>query len=445
MATPRRPITCTPPRCRRRLLSWPAAAALLLLALLAAAALLAERRRQPAGRGAQAGATAAAAAEPARSPGGRKTAAANRRPATAADRSRRRLPPATAPAAQPPLRQPGIMAGDVAALPPRAADEAADDTRRDGREPAVFAALRAGRGRPVPAAVAELARAIAAGCADDAARARAIYDWLTENIRYDVQEWAHITGGGEEYVHAHDPLSVLERGTTVCAGYAWLFNAMAESVGLNATFLIGDVRGYRGTADDELVSAFKHAWNAVLIDGRWRLLDATWGARQTGEADDASGLSRRDYYFDTPPRQMIFDHLPESPEWQLLPEPLPDESVFRSLPNLKPSFFTHGLRLGNAFADTLLTAPGEGGVIVVEAPEKVQVAATLGRLAAGAPAVPAPVLRNGTRHDIVVGPLAAGEYLLRVYSRAGEDERPFECSADFVVRVTTESPPEASP
>ena len=328
-----------------------------------------------------------------------------------------------------PLPIPGTAAGGVGGVtsaPPAAALAAREELP-------VFAALRASRGQPIPPEVAELAQQITQGATNEAMRARALYTWITEHIRYDVQEWAHITGGGSAYMNAHDPLSVIERGTTVCAGYAWLYDAMARSVGLDSTFLIGAVRGYRGTPDDALVSAFKHAWNAVRVDGDWRLLDATWGARQTGEAA-ADHQARQAYYFDTPPRQMIFDHLPESPDWQLLDEPLPDAKAFHTLPNLKPAFFQHGLRLGNAFASTVTAEAAAGGRLIVTAPGHVQVAATLGPLDGRAAPRAIPVAEAGERRDIQIDPLEPGEYILRVYSRRPEDTR-FTCSADFVLRA----------
>jgi hypothetical protein len=297
----------------------------------------------------------------------------------------------------------------------------------------VFSALRASRSHPIPAEVAALARKITEGCTNDAARARALYDWLTANIRYDVAEWAHITGGGDQYMNAHDPMSVLARGTTVCSGYSWLFDAMARSVGLDSTFLIGDVRGYRGTPDDALVSAFKHAWNAVQIDGAWQLLDATWGARQTGESD-ADYLMRQAYYYATPPSQLIFDHLPESTEWQLLDDPLPDAVAFGSQPNLKPSFFENGLRLVNAFSSTVTADAASGGTLLLTAPETVGVVATLNPRSDGAAAATIPVVVSGDQRRVVIEPLPRGEYILRIYSKTAADTR-YTCSADFVIRA----------
>ena len=427
---PRTPVTCTRDGRPRR--PWRGAAAA-VAALLAAGVAVWGSRRQP--QADTRNAAAGLAADEARRAGAWRTAdgvpAAGTEPWMA---PARRLPPTDRvhgrrePAQAVPGARPGV-AGGVTSAPP-AAPQAAE---REPEELPLFTALRASRGQPIPPEVAALARQITQGATNEAQRARALYDWITANIRYDVQEWAHITGGGDTYLNAHDPLSVLARGTTVCAGYAWLYDALARSVGLDSTFLIGAVRGYRGTPDDTLVNAFKHAWNAVRVDGNWRLLDATWGARQTGESE-GDYLDRQAYYFDTPPGQMIFDHLPETPEWQLLADPLSGAEAFNLLPNLKPTFFQHGLRLGDAFTSTLVADAGRGGTLTVTAPETVGVAATLAPLDSGAAAAPVPVRTSGTRREIAIDRLAPGTYLLRIYSRQSGDER-YTCSADFVIRA----------
>ncbi|MDD5705213.1 MAG: transglutaminase domain-containing protein [Kiritimatiellae bacterium] len=440
MPLPRQPITYTAAARRRgRGHGW--RLTFMLLAVIALAALLwreqTRRLQAPRERAASSPGIAPAASPAARVPVWREFApkGALAHAATANDTTMT----TTAPPDAASMRLGAILRAPAAGVGTSAAVTSSVPVRgRDGTapaEPPLFAALRASRGQPVPAVVADLARQIVANCANDAERARALYDWITANIKYDILEWEHITGGGDAYEHAHDPLSVLERGTTVCAGYAWLYDALARSVGLKSTFLIGDVRGYRGTPDDDLVSAFKHAWNAVEIDGRWRLLDATWGARQTGEEAGAY-LERSAYYFDTPPRQFVFDHLPESSSWQLLQDPVPDEPAFRALPNLKPSFFRDGLLLGNALSSTLPANAGESSRVIIAAPESVSVAATLTPLGAGGgPAEVLPVMESGIRRDFQIGPLPAGDYILRIYSTSGPRDGFYDCSADFVIRV----------
>ena len=320
----------------------------------------------------------------------------------------------------------------AAATDTRAAAVPENPTAIQG-EHELFTALRASAYAPIPAEVAALAQKLTADCTNDLQRAQVLYRWLADTIRYDVDEWEHIVGGGEGYSRDHDPLSVLQRGTTVCIGYSWLFNALAQSVGLKSTFLIGDVRGYRGTPDDTIISAFKHAWNAVQVEGKWLLLDATWGARQADEGNETYA-ARRAYYFDTPANQLIFDHLPESSDWQFLRDPVPDVTAFRSLPNAKPAFFRDGLRLVNTAGDAVQLDADTRGNVSLYVPDGIGLVATLSD-ATGGQTVQLPVSVVEKQRDIAVGPLASGSYVLRVYSAPQTADARFECAIDYVVTV----------
>jgi transglutaminase/protease-like cytokinesis protein 3 len=161
------------------------------------------------------------------------------------------------------------------------------------------------------------------------------------------------------------------------------------------------------------------------------LLDATWGARQTEQIEDAYA-ARRAYYFNTPANQLIFDHLPESTAWQLLLNPVPDVAGFAALPNLKPAFFMDGLRLANAFTDTLHVREGAQAGITLLAPEGVRLIATLSQ-ADGANTRMLPVRQQDNQRDIVVESVPAGTHILRVYSSSGTDPIRFECAVDFVI------------
>ena len=312
--------------------------------------------------------------------------------------------------------------------------EAYEDERpQDPREPPIFDLLRKSKGQPIPPEVAALAEEVTKNATNGVQRARAIYDWLTANIRYDAQEWDHITGGASSYTHAHDPASVLKRGTTVCIGYSWLFDAMCESVGVKSSYLIGDVRGYRGTPDEDLVSAFKHAWNVVQFDdGSWHLLDATWGASQEGEPPGAA-KSRADYYFDTPANQFVYDHLPENDAWQLLDDPVPTKAAFSTLPNLKPAFFQNGLELTEGYTSTLRANPDQPAALTFSAPAGVSVAATFGPYHPGSTLVQIPAFVRDGVATIIVPKHESGVHLLRLYSKSPSGHS-FDCSADFVIK-----------
>lgn len=329
----------------------------------------------------------------------------------------------------------GVSSGGASggnALPDDSTEES-----RNPREPAIFDLLRASDGKPIPPRVRELAGEITKDATNAVGKARAIYDWLTRNIVYDTQEWENIaTGGASGYIHDHDPESVLERGTTVCVGYAWLFDNLCEAAGIEATWLIGDVRGYRATPDEALVSDIRHAWNAVrLEDGQWHLLDATWGALQEGEEETPQSAARADYYFDTPASQFVYDHLPENEEWQLLDEPLPSETAFDELPNLKPSFFANGLQLSEDYTSALSAQPGRHTALAFSIPKGVRATATVGAADGGGEFIRIPVFRardgNG---GAVMPPLDPGDYVLRIYS-GKRGSRQLDCSADFLIKV----------
>lgn len=310
-----------------------------------------------------------------------------------------------------------------------------DKAKTNSKEPPIFEKLRKSKEAPIPEEVRSLASEITQGLTTKRDKAQAIYNWLTSNIVYDTEEWENITKGATEYTHDHDPLSVLKRGNTVCIGYAWLFDAMCKSVGVDSTWLIGDVRGYRATPDDETISDFRHAWNAVQNDdGSWSLLDATWGAIQEGDNSE-SAKSRQSYYFDTPANQFIFDHLPEDEGWQLLEEPLQSETAFAQLPNLKPSFFTSDLKLGGNYTSNLKAASNQEALFFYSAPKNANVAITLGTTAKSEESKELTTLTSpdGTKSAAILPALPKGEYILRIFS--GIDTTLLECSADFIINI----------
>lgn len=314
--------------------------------------------------------------------------------------------------------------------------------RRRAKEPPIFEKLRHSKNVPISPRVRSLARKIAeeAGAVEPTGKARAFYDWITGNILYDTAEWENIASGGDGYIHEHDPETVLDRGTTVCIGYAWLFNQMCEAEGIEATWLIGDVRGYRGTPDETLVTDIRHAWNAVkLDDGQWHLLDATWGALQNGEEESAATLARANYYFDTPPAQFVYDHLPEEDGWQLLEEAVPPETAFSVLPNLKPTFFSNGLELGRDYTSEMRARANATTAFEFSAPAGIRTAATLGVAGNTESFEPIRMVKgqgNGETvpYKAVLPPLSGGDYILRLYSGDRGSEM-LECSADFLIHA----------
>src|SRR5262249_37909649 len=116
-----------------------------------------------------------------------------------------------------------------------------------------------------------LAKYLAKPCKSEQEKARAIYRWITDRIAYDA----------EGFLSGKHPSSrpdvVLKDRKAVCEGYASLYVDLATRMGLT----VEKVSGYAKTAARTPGATFakeRHAWNAVQIQGRWGLIDATWGA-----------------------------------------------------------------------------------------------------------------------------------------------------------------------
>jgi len=170
-------------------------------------------------------------------------------------------------------------------------------------------------------------------------KARAVYRWMTHHINYDTKGFF---GGSYGSLSPDD---VLKRRCAVCDGYAGLFRALGQLAGLDVVKISGYSKGYHYSVGDSFSGPTNHAWNAAKINGRWRLLDATWGA---GYLNEKGEFVRRfqEHYFLTPPDKFICDHFPENPLWQILDPPISIRE-FESLVYLKPAFFHSGLEVGS--------------------------------------------------------------------------------------------------
>lgn len=151
------------------------------------------------------------------------------------------------------------------------------------------------------------------GQSRDSIKARAIFDWITKNIEYDVEAYQSNRVGWKQC----DPKEVLKTKKAVCQGYAELFQKIAQDSGLECKVIVGKAKTF---------GFGNHAWNAVKVDSVWRLVDACWGAG--GYSGDKFIRSYKPYYFFTPPEKMIEDHYPLLVENQLLSKPVTEKEFF---------------------------------------------------------------------------------------------------------------------
>lgn len=164
----------------------------------------------------------------------------------------------------------------------------------------------------------ELARALCKDLKTDSEKARVLFTWLALNMRYDLDAAGKEGPKANSEAEYHDKRVKIafRKGKGVCMDYALLYQQMAREVELECAFILGNSKG-------SLLGGWEsHAWNAVKIEGQWKLLDVTWGAGHVDEQQKFKQVFQPGYFF-TEPRVFALDHFPEEAKWQLLDNPIP--------------------------------------------------------------------------------------------------------------------------
>lgn len=172
-------------------------------------------------------------------------------------------------------------------------------------------------------------------------KVRAIYIWITKNISYDMESYLLNTITAEKV----KPINVLKTKKTVCSGYANLFDVMAKHINVPTEVVSGFAKGYGYKPGDIMVNS-NHAWNSIQLDGQQYLIDCTWGSGYISD-DDKFVRSYREYYFLVDPNFLIWTHLPENPEFQMINKII-SKDEFDILPHVSRSFFENRINfVGN--------------------------------------------------------------------------------------------------
>jgi transglutaminase/protease-like cytokinesis protein 3 len=200
----------------------------------------------------------------------------------------------------------------------------------------------------------------------DLARVRSIFVWIAHNIAYDYEKLGVETVDTTAWL-THplfdDSLfekNILERRRGICSDYARLFDEMCRYAGIESKI----IEGFAKTTYKDigvLRTRTNHAWNAVRLGGKWRLLDATWARRHFTQF---SPKSIDEAYFLSPPGKLILDHLPEDDNWQLLDKKV-DRQKFFSYPHVSSYYMKYDVA-GFAPVNGLIPADGEEVVIKVK-------------------------------------------------------------------------------
>ena len=173
----------------------------------------------------------------------------------------------------------------------------------------------------------ELASQITAGCTDSYQCMRAIYEWVCENIDYDLSL----------SIHQADSCLMMRKG--VCQAYCELFYQIAKVVDIRVELINGYSKDVNGVVQQD-----GHTWLfAYTQEERGILLDPTWGAGRIEEGEFVKNNNCWTW-FNVEPEWMLLTHYPNLEVYQLIDQPITMED-FRDLPVPNPLWREYGLNL----------------------------------------------------------------------------------------------------
>jgi len=276
------------------------------------------------------------------------------------------------------------------------------------------------------ASVSALATYLTVGLPSDEEKVRAIYRWMTEHIRYDLEGFRSSDFGDLS------PEGVLRRRSAVCEGYSGLFESLVKAAGFEVAVISGFAKGLGFTAGDAVPAGVNHAWNAVKVKGEWKLLDCTWGAGALNERGEyVRGFEP--FYFFTPPEQFIYSHFPNDSRWQLLAAPL-SRRTFEALPQVKPAFFLCGLSFPGS-PEAHIRAPGPLVAVPLLIPKDTNLVATLLRGESRVEGGGVRFLTGSEGEAVQILAPEPGSYTLRLFAAKGLCAIQVDWAADLLITV----------
>ena len=167
---------------------------------------------------------------------------------------------------------------------------------------------------------------------DDYGRVTAIHDFIANLVCYDhdsvYEKYEYTDENGVLKTAEREKAKseaktqyneVLQCRKTSCAGYSALFYEMCCRADIVCEIVGGYARGFLWKPEDD-VNKSNHAWNAVMLDGVWYLIDNTWDA-----GSETGGVRRvmctHNWLF-TPPEEFLPTHFPTNSELQMIKKPV---------------------------------------------------------------------------------------------------------------------------
>ncbi|WP_298780210.1 transglutaminase domain-containing protein [uncultured Polaribacter sp.] len=176
--------------------------------------------------------------------------------------------------------------------------------------------------------VENLASKINTDFSTDEEKAKAAFYWLTQNIRYNLKEFYNPKQRSYKFNYSSEDekeqklqalkdklvVETFRNRTGVCEEYAQSFKKLCDLLNIKSEVITGNVR-LNANEIGKIKTNPNHAWNAVFINEKWVILDATWAA---GYKFNNKWIRKfNNYFYDIPTNKIFKTHLPNDSIWVL--------------------------------------------------------------------------------------------------------------------------------
>ncbi|MBR1910727.1 MAG: hypothetical protein IJ828_00035, partial [Treponema sp.] len=222
----------------------------------------------------------------------------------------------------------------------------------DKRVRSVPASISSAAFKNPKAALAPLVQNLVEGIDDEELKVKVIHDWICDTIAFDAQ--MYFLGKNKQ----QDFASVMKKKLALSEGYANLFKEMCSAAGIESVAVKGWSKGF-GYAG-KLAKKPDYTWNAVKVNGIWKLADVTQDAGIVEIRTWIKHYSTEWLFLE--PENFIYSHLPEDASYQFLSEAEQrTKEQFEKEPYIAGIFFDLGLALTKNIPlhDTVITGETE--------------------------------------------------------------------------------------
>jgi len=170
----------------------------------------------------------------------------------------------------------------------------------------------------------------------DVQRLRAIFTWVSEKVTWE-----------EDFETDIDSKRVIQTKRGCAEEVSVLVMEMCSAVGIQAEIIRGYLKTPGEVPDLGIMPRPNHWWNAVVVDGEWRMMDCSLAAPSNprrGLYSSVGSQIAESWWFLSRPSEICWTHIPEQHHQQHLCPPVAFE-VLLALPCACPPYFRHSLEM----------------------------------------------------------------------------------------------------